>query len=60
MEEEHEKLRKYFFDNYEKKKIENLKKEGYFTGPGKKKGCIAYDLEWATRKLGSIKGGSKI
>ena len=59
MKEEHENLRKNFSDNYDKKKIEGLKKEDYFTGPGKKKGCIAYDLEWATRKPGSIKGGSK-
>lgn len=59
MEQEHEKLRQYFSENYDKKKIESLKKEDYFAGLGKKKGCIAYDLEWGTRKLGSIKGGSK-
>lgn len=58
-EEEHEILRKYFCERYDKKQIENLKKEDYFTGLGRKKGCIAYDLEWGTRILGSIKGGSK-
>jgi len=36
-----------------------LTKEDYFTGLGRKQGCLAYDLEWGTRKLGSIKGGSK-
>jgi len=59
MEQEHEKLRLYFSETYDKNKIEGLKKEDYFSGLGKKKGCLAYDLEWGTRKLGSIKGGSK-
>ncbi len=48
-----------FLETYNKEFIKNLKKEDYFPGLGKKDGCIAYDLEWRTRKLGSIKGGSK-
>lgn len=48
-----------FRDYYNKEKIEALTKEDYFAGLGRKKGCIAYDLEWTTKKLGSIGGGSK-
>jgi len=52
-------LREEFRKFYDKEKIDNLSKEDYFAGLGKKQGCLAYDLEWGTRKLGSIKGGSK-
>lgn len=53
------KLRTDFRQVHSKEEIENLKKEDYFAGLGKKQGCLAYDLEWGTRSLGSIKGGSK-
>lgn len=52
-------LRDDFRKFYNTEKINNLSKEDYFAGLGKKHGCLAYDLEWGTRKLGSIKGGSK-
>lgn len=52
-------LRNEFRQFYNKEKIDDLTKEDYFAGLGKKKGCLAYDLEWGTRGLGSIKGGSK-
>lgn len=57
--EERELLRKQFRETYNKERINNLKREDYFAGLGRKQGCLAYDLEWGTRKLGSIKGGSK-
>lgn len=52
-------LRNEFRLIHSKEKIDNLTKEDYFAGFGKKQGCLAYDLEWGTRSLGSIKGGSK-
>lgn len=52
-------LRNEFRQFYNKEKIDSLSKEDYFAGLGRKKGCLAYDLEWGTRVLGSIKGGSK-
>ncbi|NOU18854.1 MAG: DUF91 domain-containing protein [Bacteroidales bacterium] len=57
--EERNNLIQQFQATYNKDRIENLTKEDYFAGLGRKKGCIAYDLEWGTRILGSIKGGSK-
>ena len=57
--QEHDTLRQQFLETYNKDRIENLSKEDYFAGLGRKQGCMAYDLEWSTRKLGSIKGGSK-
>ncbi|ODS30834.1 MAG: Endonuclease NucS [Candidatus Scalindua rubra] len=54
-----ETLRQQFRQTYNKDRIDNLNKEDYFAGLGRKHGCLAYDLEWGTRKLGSIKGGSK-
>jgi len=54
-----ETLRQQFLQTYNKDCISNLNKEGYFAGLGRKQGCLAYDLEWGTQKLGSIKGGSK-
>src|SRR6266567_5561338 len=52
-------LRKQFRQTYNKQRIENLTRADYFAGLGRKHGCLAYDLEWGTRKLGSIAGGSK-
>lgn len=57
--QEREELRQKFQTTYNKERIDNLTKEDYFTGLGRKQGCMAYDLEWGTRILGSIKGGSK-
>ncbi len=57
--EERDRLRQNFLQTYDKQRIENLTKEDYFAGLGKKQGCLAYDLEWGTSALGSIKGGSK-
>jgi hypothetical protein len=56
---EREAMRQNFVDTYNKERIDNLNKEDYFAGLGRKQGCMAYDLEWGTRILGSIKGGSK-
>ncbi|HRQ28812.1 MAG TPA: endonuclease NucS [Saprospiraceae bacterium] len=55
---EREALRQSFTFNYDREKIGYLTIEDYFTGLGRKQGCMAYDLEWGTIKLGSIKGGS--
>jgi len=52
-------LRQQFRDTYNKDRIDNLTKEDYFLGLGRKQGCMAYDLEWVTGRLGSIKGGTK-
>lgn len=57
--QEREALRQEFRATYNKNFIDNLTKEDYFAGLGRKRGCMAYDLEWGTRILGSIKGGSK-
>lgn len=57
--QEREILRQQFVTSYNKDRIENLTKEDYFAGLGRKQGCMAYDLEWGTKILGSIKGGSK-
>ncbi len=57
--EEREALRRKFKEAFNKDRIDNLTKEDYFAGLGRKEGCMAYDLEWGTRILGSIKGGSK-
>lgn len=57
--QERERLRQNFISYYNKDKINNLTKEEYFAGMGLKEGCMAYDLEWTTKDLGSIKGGSK-
>ena len=56
---EREDLRQKFSETYNKERIDNLTKEDYYAGLGRKQGCMAYDLEWGTRILGSIKGGSK-
>lgn len=57
--EERDILRQHFQQTYDKQRIDSLRKEDYFAGLGRKQGCLAYDLEWGTRPLGSIKGGSK-
>ena len=51
-------LRQEFVKNFPLEKIKNLKPEDYFPGMGNKKGNMGYELEWATRELGSIRGGS--
>lgn len=51
-------LRQEFVQTFPIEKIKNLKPEDYFPGMGSKKGNMGYELEWATRELGSIKGGS--
>src|SRR5215204_5662878 len=56
--QEREALRQQFQSTYNSDRIANLEKEDYFAGLGRKQGCMAYDLEWGTRILGSIKGGS--
>ena len=57
--QEIETMRFDFAQNYDKAKLDSLTKEDYFAGLGRKQGCMAYDLEWGTKRLGSIKGGSK-
>jgi hypothetical protein len=51
-------MRKEFVGLFTPPRIKSLSPEGYFPGLGKKDDCIGYQLEWATRPLGSIKGGS--
>ena len=51
-------MRKEFVELFTPPRIKNLLPEEYFPGLGKKDDCIGYQLEWATRPLGSIKGGS--
>lgn len=57
--EKMENKRKEFKEYFNEDKLKKLQKEDYFAGLGKKKGCLAYELEWGTKELGSIKGGSK-
>lgn len=57
--QEIEVMRQDFVQTYDKAKLNSLTKEDYFAGLGRKQGCLAYDLEWGTKPLGSIKGGSK-
>lgn len=56
--EQRDNLRRDFQQRYNKQKIDGLTKEDYFAGLGPKGNCLAYDLEWGTVLLGSIKGGS--
>lgn len=51
-------MRKEFTSVFTPEKIQKLTAEEYFPGQGKKDGCLGYQLEWGTRPLGSIKGGS--
>lgn len=57
--QERELLRTDFIATYNKGLINKMAPEDYFLGHGRKKGCLAYDLEWTTGLLGSIRGGSK-
>lgn len=57
--QEIESIRQDFVLTYDDAKLNKLTKEDYFAGLGRKQGCLAYDLEWGTKPLGSIKGGSK-
>jgi hypothetical protein len=52
-------LRNKFSTFFNKNKISSFDKQDYYTGLGQKEGCMAYELEWGTLDLGSIKGGSK-
>jgi len=52
------KMRGDFVSLFTPEKIKNLSPEDYFPGLGKKDDCLGYQLEWGTRPLGSIKGGS--
>jgi hypothetical protein len=53
-----EETRQKFVNYFNKTKIESLAVDEYFQGKGKKTGCFTYELEWATRTLGGIGGGS--
>lgn len=50
--------RNYFLTNFSAGKIATLKKDEFFQGKGKKQGNFTYELEWNSRELGSIGGGS--
>ncbi len=51
-------MRKEFVATFTPEFMKNLAPDKYFPGMGNKDDCIGYQLEWATRPLGSIKGGS--
>jgi hypothetical protein len=53
-----EETRQKFVNYFNKNKIGSLAVDEYFQGKGKKTGCFTYELEWATRTLGGIGGGS--
>ncbi len=53
-----EEARQKFVHYFDKNKIATLATDEYFQGKGRKSGCFTYELEWATRKLGGIGGGS--
>lgn len=50
-------MRNVFVVAFNHERIKNLSPEQYFPGLGEQDNCM-YQLEWATRPLGSIKGGS--
>lgn len=50
-------IRDNFLSAHPKEQIAQLTKEDYFLGHKERSG-LAYDLEWATKELGSIRGGS--
>lgn len=50
--------RNAFRDAFPADKIRGLALEAYFQGRGVKDGNFTYELEWKTRHLGSIRGGS--
>ncbi len=51
-------MRSRFVSDFSNQRIRMLTASDYFPGEGKKENHIGYQLEWATRSLGSIKGGS--
>ena len=51
-------MRQDFVALFPNSKIKQLTPEEYFPGLGKQADCLGYQLEWATKLLGSIKGGS--
>jgi len=53
-----EEKRKYFQTEFSKEKIARLDKDHYFQGRGIKQGNFTYELEWNSKCLGSIGGGS--
>ncbi len=57
-EKEIEEARQKFVDYFNKDKISALSKDEYYQGRGKKTGCFTYELEWDTKRLGGIGGGS--
>lgn len=50
--------RKYFLAEFSKEKIAKLDKDHFFQGRGIKQGNFTYELEWNSRCLGGIGGGS--
>ncbi len=58
--EKRNKLRQEFTENFSRERVKNFEPDDYFPGMGKKKDCMGYELEYATRELGSISGGSMI
>ncbi|MCK9267067.1 endonuclease NucS [bacterium] len=50
--------REFFHTQFPKEKIAQLDKQHYFQGKGIKEGNFTYELEWNSRILGSIRGGS--
>ncbi len=52
------KKRKYFQEHFSKKRIQELDRDHYFQGHGIKKENFTYDLEWNSKCLGGIGGGS--
>ena len=53
-----EEKRRYFQTEFSKEKIAKLDKKHYFQGKGIKQGNFTYELEWNSKCLGSIGGGS--
>lgn len=50
--------RTFFLTEFSKEKIANLEKDHYYQGKGVKQGNFTYELEWNSRVLGGIGGGS--
>lgn len=50
--------RNYFLSEFSKEKIAKLDEDHYFQGRGVKQGNFTYELEWNSRFLGGIGGGS--
>ena len=53
-----ESKRDYFLSEFSKEKIAELDKDHYFQGRGIMQGNFSYELEWGSKFLGSIGGGS--